>query len=35
MDWVKNRIIAYQIPDARPTVSANLTKRKREKDGEH
>jgi len=36
-EWVKNRILTYQTPDARPTASVNLArgqKRKRGKDGE-
>ena len=26
LNWVKNYVLAYQIPDARPTVSANLSR---------
>jgi len=36
-EWVKNRILTYQTPDARPTASVNFArgqKRKRGKDGE-
>jgi len=36
-EWVKNRLLTYQIPDAKPTASVNFArgqKRKRGNDGE-